>query len=122
MRTKQDGTQMYCPYCEDITVCKGLGPSQVGKESGQRWYRADHPDIQWFRRGRLCKDCGNKFITAEVDEDFLDELVELRNALSDIKRNAEQYATESASASKSLDRLSKSLAVLRALKMYQVQK
>ena len=72
-----------------------------------------------FRRVRLCQDCEQTFVTAEVDEDFLDELVELRNALSEIKGHAEQYSKESAAASKSLDRLSKSLSVLKALKVYK---
>lgn len=110
---------MYCPYCTKITVCAGLSPQRAGLIASQRVYRPDHPDLQWFRRARQCQNCNETFVTAEVDEDFLDELVDLRNALADIKRHAEQYSRESVAASKSLDKLSKSLAVLRALKIYQ---
>jgi hypothetical protein len=74
----------------------------------QRWYRTDHPDIQWFRRVWICQSCDESFIGAEVKEDFLTELVELRSALYDIKANAEPYSKESASATKSLVKLAKS--------------
>jgi hypothetical protein len=60
-------------------------------------------------------------LSAEVPEEFLDELVELRNALRDIKSNAEAYMRESATASQSLGKLSESLSVLRALKVYKGQ-
>ncbi len=63
--------------------------------------------------------CRRTFTTAEVDEEFLDELCELRDALSEIKENAERYVVESESASKSLLSLSKSLDVLRALTIYR---
>ena len=51
--------------------------------------------------------------------EFLEELVELRDALSSIKSNAESYIQESAAASQSLSKLSESLGVLRALKVYK---
>ncbi|BET26682.1 hypothetical protein RGQ30_21830 [Limnobacter thiooxidans] len=51
----------------------------------------------------------------------MDELVELRNALKDIKKNAEAYSIESANASSSLAKLSESLSVLKALKFYKEQ-
>lgn len=99
-----------------------MNPSQLGVESGQRWQRNDHSDIRWFRRGLVCKKCEHEWLSAEVPEDFLDELVELRNALSDIKTNAETYAKESDRASKSLAKLSEALSVLRALKVYKRQR
>ena len=118
-RVAQDGTQMYCPMCETVTVCKAVNPSTFGIPSGQRWHERDHLDIQWFRRGRVCKRCDFKFLTAEVDEQFVDELVELRDALREIKANAEAYAKESEAASATLSQLSRSLSVLRALDVYK---
>ena len=47
---------------------------------------------------------------------FLDELVELRQALADIKANAAAYEADATKAAEGLKKLSKSLAVLRALK------
>ena len=116
---KHGGTKMYCPDCKKITICKAIPTTRLGKKSGQRWYRSDHEDINWFRRGRECLSCGHKFITAEMNEDFIEELVELRDALGTIKENAEKYITETEQAASTLEELSESLAVLRALKIYQ---
>lgn len=118
-RVAQGGTQMWCPSCKNVTVCAAVNPSTLGNPSGQRWYKTNHSDINWFRRGRICQRCNNEFLTAEVDEQFVDELVELRDALREIKSNAEAYVKESAAASKSLAKLSASLSVLRALKIYK---
>ena len=113
---------MYCPHCQDVMECRALPATFFGLEAEQRWYRADHTDINWFRRGRQCLECGEGFLTAEVDEDYLDELVELRNALGEIKLNAERYLEESEAAAGSLERLSSSLGVLKALRLYKAYK
>ena len=122
MRTTQGGTQKWCPSCSDVQVCTAKNPSQLGFASEQRWYRSDHVDIQWFRRGLVCASCGHKWLSAELPEDFLDELVELRNALRDIKANAEAYMDEAERASAGLEKLTKSLSVLRALRIYQEER
>lgn len=119
MRSRQGGTRVYCPYCESEQVCRAFNPSQLAFESGQRWYRTDHEDIHWFRRARECLHCGNEFLTAELEEEFLSELVELRNALAGIKENAEAYVEQSALATVSLSKLTESLKVLRALNIYR---
>ena len=77
---------------------------------------------QWFRRARRCLHCEYQFLTAEVDEHFIDELVQPRNPLADIKVNAERYVTESKSAEGALSALTKSLGVLRALRVYRDRK
>lgn len=118
-RNAQGGTQKWCPSCDSIQVCAAVNPSQLGYKSGQRWFKTDHADIRWFRRALICKKCSNEWLTAEVDEEFLDELGELRDALKEIKTHAEQYAKESDKATKSLAKLSASLTVLRALKVYK---
>ena len=118
-RTAQGGTKKFCPSCCTITVCAAVNPSNVVEQSGQRWYNKDHPDLQWFRRGLVCQECNHRWLTAEVNETFLDELVELRGALASIKKNAERYILESEKASKSLGQLSEALGVLGALKLYK---
>jgi len=55
-------------------------------------------------------------------EDFVEELVELRDALAAIKKDAEQYIKDSEKTSQSLDGLTTSLGKLRALKIYKKQK
>jgi hypothetical protein len=119
MRVTQGGTQIWCPKCQEVSVCKGVNPSTLGKESGQRWYKTKHTDVQWFRRGRVCQTCYHEFLTAEVGEPFLDELCELRDALKELKENAELYVKQSSATSESLAKLTKSLSVLRALKIYK---
>ena len=121
MRVEQGGTRKWCPRCKATRVCAAVNPSQLGEGSGQRWYREEHSDIQWFRRGLVCQSCEHKWLSAEVPERFIDELVELREALRDIKINAETYVRESQKASKSLEKLGHSLSVLRALKVYKEQ-
>jgi hypothetical protein len=122
MRTKKDGTGMHCPACDSFTTCKAIPAETVTNnksDHSQYQYFCDYDDIHFFQRGRLCLSCGHKFITAEVDMDFLNELAELRNAIDGIKNNAERYFKATASASESLGMLSKSLRVLRAIKIHK---
>ena len=120
-RVSQGGTKKWCPTCQSVQVCAAVNPSTLGEGSGQRWYKTNHTDIQWFRRGLVCQKCASEWLTAELPEKFLDELVELRDALKEIKQNAESYVKESQKASASLTKLSASLSVLRALKAYRDQ-
>lgn len=110
---------MTCPNCKEVTVCKAIPPAHIAVESGQRWFRVGHEDVAWFRRGRECLECGGEWLTAEMPEDLVDELVTLRNALADIKSNAESYIAESHAASQALENLSQSLDVLRTLNVYK---
>jgi hypothetical protein len=122
MRAATGGTQLYCPQCKEITVCKAIPAAQVTDDSSdyrQRKYYAEHDDIQFFQRGRQCLSCYEEFVTAEIDLGFLRELIALRNALAELRRNAEAYTIESAAASSSLEKLSQSLAVLRTLNLYK---
>lgn len=125
MRISKGGTDMFCPSCKQVTTCKAVSAAQVTFDPSdyeQRKYFTKNGDINLFQRGRECLLCGHEFVTAEVDIEFLEELVELRGALSAIKTNAEAYVKESAAASQSLSKLSESLSVLRALKVYKGEK
>lgn len=122
MKVSKGGTSMYCPGCKDIADCKALPAAKVTLNTidyYQRRYFRDHNDINWFQRGRRCLSCGHEFVTGEVNITFLRELVELRDALKEIKDNAEAYVKESSAASQSLEKLSESLSVLRALNIYK---
>ncbi len=110
---------MYCPKCKQTRVCKAIPLNEIGYKVSQRWYKIKHPDINWFRRGRQCLTCHKCFVTSEVDEKFINELVELRDALSEIKKHSEQYIEESKQASETLNKLSESLGVLQALNIYK---
>ena len=122
MRVAKGGTDVWCPECRKFTTCKGLSVADVTRDSGDREQRqsfVDHPDIAFFQRGRRCLACGHEFVTTEVHIDFLQELMELRIALGDIKRHAERYSRESEAAAEALSELSQSLSVLGTLRIYQ---
>lgn len=109
-RTKKGGTYKWCPECEDITICKAKNPG-----GNQRRYMANGPDIHLFRRSLSCKNCGNEWLSAEVEHKFLVELLELREALNDLKMNALKFQEESENAKATLTKLTESLEVLKAL-------
>lgn len=73
------GTAIYCSNCKSFTVCKALPNTEMSMPKYQQWEHSDYNDIAGFRRSRSCFRCGHKFLTAEVDESFIHELVDLRN-------------------------------------------
>ncbi|HMU14443.1 MAG: hypothetical protein JST41_02480 [Bacteroidetes bacterium] len=75
-------------------------------------------DIRFFKRMLLCNKCGNTWLTAEVPEKFINELVELRDALRDIKANAGSYLDGSKKSDASSTELRESHSVLQALKIH----
>lgn len=115
------GTGMWCPNCEGITTCRAFPLTEYGETSEQRIYRSDsdEPDINYFQRARECLECEHQFLTCEVDENVIDELEELRGALADIKEHVEAYVGDAKKASRALSKLTSSLKILRALKMYK---
>lgn len=115
---KGGGTNLYCPYCKEITVCKVIPPREFGQKPEQRWYFEKHPDVHGFRRVRICLSCNFRFVTSEVHEDFLNELVQLRNSLGSVRKNINKYSNEASQTASTLDELSQSLQALKALKMY----
>ena len=112
----RSAAKLWCPHYEEINPCYSVTPSQVGEASGRRFYKTQAEDVNFFRRFRECTNCAEHFETSEVEARFLDELVELRRALSDIKANAAAYEADAKQAEEKLKKLSSSLAVLKALK------
>lgn len=122
MRVSKGGTDVWCPECGEFTTCKGISAAEVTGDSEdyvQRKYYPAHPDIAFFQRGRRCLSCDHEFVTTEVEIKFLEELMELRSVLGDIKKNAERYTKEASAAGKSLSQLNKSLGVLKTLRIYK---
>lgn len=76
------GTKIFCPSCKSFSVCKAISPRILGKPKAQRWHRTDYTDIAWFRRARECLSCSYKFLTAEVDERLIEEIIRQRSLLS----------------------------------------
>jgi hypothetical protein len=113
---RSGGPNLYCPNCKKITTCN------VTPSKSQNMQRTDYDDIHYFSRSRMCSKCSHFFQTAELDEQFLSELVELRDALSNIKANAESYIDESVQAQESLGKLTESLNMLKELDVYKETK
>jgi hypothetical protein len=66
-----------------------VSPTKLEKKKQQRISHAIYDDLHWFRRGRECLECGHLFLTAELSEAFIQELVDLRDAwLQDIRASA----------------------------------
>ena len=76
---RMGGTEMWCPQCEDMTICAAIPIAD------QRVRSIDESDLHWFRRERQCQECFHDFITAEIEEKIIDELCEMRSALVDIR-------------------------------------
>jgi hypothetical protein len=74
--------RIYCPQCKAVQPCPALPLWKLKKPKARRWFLEDHPDIQWFRRGRECSVCHHKFLTAELDEEFTEDLLELRKLVA----------------------------------------
>lgn len=108
--------RQWCGCCEAIQPCRSVNPTEYGEDSARRFYDEDHPDLRWFRRVRVCDICGYDFRTIEIEEKYLEELTELRDALADIKGNAAIFEQDIKTTAATLRKLSKSLKVLRALK------
>ncbi len=77
------GTEMYCPYCKQISICKGLPISEI--EPADPTPRQEFSGIKYFKRYRKCLNCDAHFETAEVDEDLVLELSSLRQLVYELK-------------------------------------
>lgn len=80
------GPLLFCPQCGKHNRCRSV-PLRLAVDlntelkKSRNIYFKSHSDIQWYRRTRQCSACSGVFVTAEVDEKFLNELVELRGRL-----------------------------------------
>jgi len=66
----------------------------LGLSKARRWKNINHSDIQWFRRARECRVCKHRFTTAEINEELLNEIVELRERLAERNANMSQELLE----------------------------
>lgn len=93
------GTKVYCPYCQSFELCRAVRSTEVGEKGWQRMYFVGHKDVSFFNRARLCKKCNRTFLSAEVSQFLLEELVAQRNRgkaknkrmVNKLKRELEVY-------------------------------
>lgn len=110
MENNASGTSIWCNHCKDFTICARVPISQVSNESDkQHLYHPQHKDLSWFQRGRICSDCGNGFLTAEIGTEAIDELVQLRELIGRLKMQADTCRQELDSTAHTLYAFSNSL-------------
>lgn len=106
----RSATQLYCPHCKAIRSCNVAdyhdAKDFAGEPGQQRWYRKDHPDINWFRRVRQCSTCSELFTTVELDEQLLLELVRLRERVGELRSKIDTHNIAAKAASDALNQLS----------------
>jgi hypothetical protein len=111
------GTNKWCPNCMEITICAAISPKDVSDNASrnQRIFWDKHRDLNAFRRGISCLACHESWLTVEMEESFMDELIHLREKLTELKLHASEYQKESQKAANSLKKLTESISLLKAL-------
>lgn len=66
--------------------------------------------MHWFRRGRICRTCKKTFMTAEIEESYLEELSALRHELEKLNKQKAQCVEISKSLKEFSDNLINTLA------------
>ena len=75
------GPLLNCPRCGQLAHCLSVPLAKADEDRSRNIYFTAQQDVRWYRRARQCSKCSGVFLTAEVDEKFLDELVSLRQRL-----------------------------------------
>lgn len=77
---REGGTKFWCEHCSQIRPFFVANDLFVQPHNGL--YVAE--GIAFRRRRRVCNHCSNEIFTAELDEDYLEELVNLRTKLLEV--------------------------------------
>jgi hypothetical protein len=106
----RDETNIYCPKCHGIRACGVVEYREAKDHANQapsaRFFRNDHPDLQWFSRVRKCRYCEETFVTAELEDSFVSELVSLRNDVARMRDELELYEAIAQAANEAIGKLS----------------
>lgn len=84
---KDGGTQLWCPNCESIQVCRVDANYSDAEDNRGNIFWHEAPKIHTFRRPRVCNSCENFFWTNEVNEEWIDKLI-------DYEKNNGSYSIE----------------------------
>ena len=75
------GPLLKCPRCGQLARCLSVPLAKAEEERSRNLHFTSHQDVSWYRRARECSKCSAVFLTAEIDEKLLHELVALRQRL-----------------------------------------
>ena len=96
---KDGGTQLWCPNCESIQVCR-VDATYIESDEHRGnvfWHRV--PSIRSFRRPRVCNKCEESFWTDEINEDLLEKLLDYEElsgvySLEGLQKEIADFAAE----------------------------
>jgi NTP pyrophosphatase (non-canonical NTP hydrolase) len=96
---KDGGTQLWCPSCESIQVCRVDTDFIDSDESKGNVFFENVPKIRSFRRPRVCNKCGEFFWTDEVNENWLAKLIDYEKfsdaySLEGLQKEISAFAVE----------------------------
>ena len=99
-----NGTNTWCNKCQSVTECR---VSEYENELKGIFTDTTYPDLNYRVRPRECLDCGEQFRTCEIDDSYIDELVELRNLIALINLKVMDQIQSPTSVDKLLNSLKK---------------
>jgi hypothetical protein len=85
------GPLLNCPKCGKLNHCVSIRLYKAGENNDRNLHFVNHNDICWYRRARKCEGCDEIFLTAEIAEKFLEELVDLRSKLNEAGIDDQQF-------------------------------
>lgn len=86
------GTQLWCPKCRSIKVCKVLWYDNFSKGN---FTHPEFPDFHFRTRPRECNSCGHHFYTYEINATAIDELISLWKLMVEIKQSIDDHLSSS---------------------------
>ena len=96
---KDGGTQLWCSNCKSIQICRvDSNYSGLDGDRGNVVY-SQVPDLNSFRRPRICNNCEDLFWTDEVNEEWIGKLISLETdsgltTLEGLQEQVADFATE----------------------------
>jgi hypothetical protein len=94
---------MTCPHCNQTVDAKRLNWNELTDQRHEGWDAQElemgphhfpkDPAIQYYRRLRQCSSCGDVYVTGEVSEARLDELVRLRARMQELGDEAKRLSS-----------------------------
>ena len=98
---------MWCPKCGKETPCAAIALYPHNRKPSQRKAIKCFAEIHFFERLRRCTICGEEFETVELPNDYLYELMKLRELIRKLRDRADVIAKQARSIKADADALVK---------------
>lgn len=80
---RDGGTQMWCATCKRVRVCAAVYATDHAR--GHLLVSTAHGDVNYRVRMRECLSCFSTWETCEIPRTLVEELMELRDVLGDLR-------------------------------------